>query len=759
MKILHIVDIPWFSGITGYALDVSKGLVKRGHKVFFAGIETGLPLKHAKENGFKTVKICSRKNPFIFGSILRLRKLICEEDIDVVNAHTGKGHLLAYLTLLVVPADKKFSIVRTKSDDMHPKRSFLYKKTSKIITASELIRKRYIDIGIDKEKVVTVYQGIQEQKGIEQKSKSINKELEFKRVGIVGRLDSVKGHRYFLEAASEVLRKFPDIRFSVAGLEANIKYSELKLYAGELGIAGSVAFYGYINDVYRFMSKCSVGVIASTGSEAVSRVLLEWMACGKPVAATRVGCIPEILDEKFLAEPCDSRSLSGKILKFLENQEEAGNIGEDNKKIINERFSSERFITETERVYTEAVDRRNDKRRTMDDGRRSGGNSEVNLPASPSSGGRQSAFSKLNILHIVMVKGWWAKAQYGVFLAKALKDKGENVYVLTQSRTDIARKLKELQVPAVLNINLKHSIFFIISFVKLLLFLFKKRINIINVHQTIGFPVIALAARIAGIKIVRTKTDDHPIAEKFLHRFFYKTFIAHTIVSNKNIKDGCLKEIPGLAEKISVIQLGVDIIKFMPLKPAESIYKELGISKNTTAIGIIGRFAPVKGHRYFFEAARLVLEKHRNIKFIVAGKDDLLSRGDLENFAKDAGIFKSVVFLGYRDDLPEIMSICRAGVISSVGSEFVPRVLVEWLACGVPVVATDVGGVPDIIRDDVCGYIVEPEEPAIMAEKISILIENEKKRNEMAEYARQHVVGNYSDSIFAENTLKVYKSL
>lgn len=746
MKILHIVDVPWFSGITGYAMDVSRGLAGKGHKIFFAGVETGLPLEYARKDGFETVEICSRKNPFIFGSILRLRKLVVEEGIDIVNAHTGKGHLLAYLTLMISPSGKKFSIIRTKSDAALPKKSFLYDKTAKIIAASELIRKRYLDIGIAGEKVVTIYQGIEINQKPEPQLRTPNPEPRTLRVGIVGRLDPVKGHKYFLEAAAKILKKSPDVKFSAAGIEANIKYNELKSAAKKLGIADSVAFYGYVDDVYRFMSKCSIGVIASTGSEAVSRVLLEWMSCGKPVVATSVGCIPEILDGKFLANPRDSRSLSEKILKFLENPDDTAAAGKNNKKAIEEKFSFERFISETEKIYAESVRKRE----------------EVRVGSSLAGRGTRNegrGSSKINILQIVLVKGWWAKGQYGVFLAKALKDKAENVYVLTQKGTDIARKLDELQVPAVLDINLKHSLFFAVSFVKLLLFLFKKKIKVINIHQTINFPVIAIAAKIAQAKIVRTKTDDHPTDKNFLHRIFYKTFIDHTIVSSSNIKNGCLKELPFLAGKISVIQLGTDTVRFMPLKPGENIYKELGINKDTIVIGMIGRFAPVKGHRYFFEAARIVLEKHRDVMFLVAGKDDLLGRIDLENFAKDAGIFKSVIFLGYRNDLPEIMGVCKVGVISSVGSEFVPRVLIEWLSCGVPVVATNVGGVPDIVREDVCGYIVKPGNPADMAEKISVLIEDKKKRNEMSEYARKYAVGNCSDSVFAENTLKVYGDL
>ncbi len=346
MKILNIIDIPWNSGVTNYAMELSKAILQNGHKIFFAGVKGGLPLQIARKNSFETVEICTRKNPFILGSVLRLVKFVQLYKIDIVNAHTGKGHFLAYLTLLI--SNKKFALIRTKSDTMYPKKSFLYKKTEKIIAASEFIRKRYLKIGIAPEKVITIYQGI-----ILPTSRFPLPASPI--VGIVGRLDPVKGHKYFLEAAPIILKKFPETKFLIAGNEENIKYSELKELSKKLGIEKSVEFLGYVENVYDFMSKCSIGIIASTGSEAVSRVLLEWMACEKPVVATMVGCIPEILEKDFLVPPCNASAIAQKIVELLQNPALIKNAGKTNRKKIEEKFNLEKFVTETEKVFYETI--------------------------------------------------------------------------------------------------------------------------------------------------------------------------------------------------------------------------------------------------------------------------------------------------------------------------------------------------------------------------------------------------------------------
>ena len=350
MKILNIIDIPWFSGVTSYAVDSARGLSKRGHEIFFAGVRGGEPLKIAEKVGFKTVEVCSRKNPFILRSAFNLSKLIDAERIDIVNAHTGNAHFMAYLASLFT--SQKFALVRTKSDVMRPKKSFLYGRTEKIIAASELIRKKYLEIGVAPSKVVTVYQGIElPQAGTEAclPANSV--------VGMLGRLDPVKGHRYFLASAAEVLEKNPVVKFLIAGKEENIRYRELERMASEKGISGAVKFCGFVGDAAGFMDGCSLGVIASTGSEAVSRVLLEWMSRGRAVVATGVGCIPEILPGDFVVPPSDPVSMAGTILSLLRDPEGLKIAGRNNREIAAERFGFEKFIDGTEKIFLEALER------------------------------------------------------------------------------------------------------------------------------------------------------------------------------------------------------------------------------------------------------------------------------------------------------------------------------------------------------------------------------------------------------------------
>src|SRR5262249_37445853 len=132
-------------------------------------------------------------------------------------------------------------------------------------------------------------------------------------LGIVARLDPVKGHRYLLEAVALLRNIYPSLRIKIVGNPENIKQRDLEQIAERLGIDDQVEFMGFQASIPKIMESCSIGVISSIGSEAVSRVALEWMAAGRPVVATRVGCLPEIVKDGetgYLVEPKDAPALA-----------------------------------------------------------------------------------------------------------------------------------------------------------------------------------------------------------------------------------------------------------------------------------------------------------------------------------------------------------------------------------------------------------------------------------------------------------------
>ncbi|MFA5975859.1 MAG: glycosyltransferase family 4 protein [Elusimicrobiota bacterium] len=347
MKILQLIDVPWDSGLAHYALVLAEGLKKNGHQVFVSAVPGGKPWMKARRLGLRTVPLATLKglNP--------LRHFLKEHKIDLVNAHTGSTHSLAVASAL----GQGVAVVRTRADARGVQKRvgswFLYKHTQRVITAAEYIRQAYVKaLQIAPKKIVTVYQGVSlpDFEGTPLPEETV--------LGIVARLDPVKGHRYLLEALHLLKDIYPKVRLRIIGQEENIKQRELRGMAERLRMENRVSFEGFQTQVPRVMAGCSIGVIASTGSEAVSRAAVEWMAAGRPVVATRVGCLPEIVKDGetgFLADPKDAPSLARALAVMLHDPTRTAAMGKAARQRAEKLFGIPRFVEETLSVYKDAL--------------------------------------------------------------------------------------------------------------------------------------------------------------------------------------------------------------------------------------------------------------------------------------------------------------------------------------------------------------------------------------------------------------------
>jgi glycosyltransferase involved in cell wall biosynthesis len=347
MKVLNIIDIPWHSALAAYALDQGASLAGRGHGVFFAAPEKSAAAAFALANRFPLTIIPHRKDYMLLGALMKLKKLIEDEAIDVVNAHTGKAQTMAWLLSLI--SSRPFVLIRTKADAKRPSAGVALGRTALVIAGSKAIKEMYLAAGLDPAKIEVVYQGV-----IPPPEKIKTPSVPLK-VGILGRLDPVKGHICFIEAAALVLKKFPGAEFLIAGREEDVKYAGLRARAEALGIAGKVKYAGHVPDAIAFSQSCDVGVIASLASEAVSRAALEWLAAGRPLVATAVGSLPEFLPPEWLVPPRDAAMLAEKLLSLLESPEKMLAAGAANRAKALADFTPAAFAERTENIFKKAA--------------------------------------------------------------------------------------------------------------------------------------------------------------------------------------------------------------------------------------------------------------------------------------------------------------------------------------------------------------------------------------------------------------------
>ncbi len=179
-------------------------------------------------------------------------------------------------------------------------------------------------------------------------------------------------------------------------------------------------------------------------------------------------------------------------------------------------------------------------------------------------------------------------------------------------------------------------------------------------------------------------------------------------------------------EKITTIHSGVNTDRFMKVKvDSEGKKRSLGLNPEAPVVGTVGWLLPIKGPIYLLRAMAEVWQSHPGIQLVYVGKGDL--EKDVRGEAYRTGVSEKVKFLGWRDDIPEIMQVLDIFVLPSL-NEGMGRVLVEAMASGKPIVASNVGGIPDLVKDGQNGFLVGPGDVNGLSLAMKKLIEDEELR-------------------------------
>ena len=205
--------------------------------------------------------------------------------------------------------------------------------------------------------------------------------------------------------------------------------------------------------------------------------------------------------------------------------------------------------------------------------------------------------------------------------------------------------------------------------------------------------------------------------------------------------------------QIRTIENGIDATRFIPGTSTLS-RADLSIPESHRVVGVIGMFDPVKGHVFLLRAIRQIRESGVNdITCLIAGEGRL--EGDLRDYAKAVGIEQNVHFLGYRRDVPDLLALMDIVVMPSLRESF-GIVALEAMAMKVPVIASRIGGLEEIIENEKTGLLVPPGDAAALAEAIRTLADNPEMRRKMGEAGRQRVAERFSIESTIRRTEELY---
>ncbi|MBN1291650.1 MAG: glycosyltransferase family 4 protein [Candidatus Latescibacteria bacterium] len=288
-------------------------------------------------------------------------------------------------------------------------------------------------------------------------------------------------------------------------------------------------------------------------------------------------------------------------------------------------------------------------------------------------------------------------------------------------------------------------------------FALEKGVTLVNVHNGNDHLLWMFALKGTGIPLIRTSGNQIPPKNHIGSRMILKK-TAGIIASCNTVSNYYIERFGIGNSSIQVINGGVDENYFIRRNVSGRLRKNLGISDDAFLFGIIGRFSPVKGHRYFISAAKKTSSKYPNARFLICGWDAQLKEADIRSMVSKAGMEDMTSILGRQNDIRDVISSLDAGIIASLGSETICRIAMEYMAMEVPVIAVDTNVIPEIIRDKVTGIIVSAGDSEAMASAMENMIQNRDRVKEMGHKGREIIMHNYTLEAFAEQTIAAYRS-
>lgn len=306
----------------------------------------------------------------------------------------------------------------------------------------------------------------------------------------------------------------------------------------------------------------------------------------------------------------------------------------------------------------------------------------------------------------------------------------------------------------------------LVALLKLLRLFRQQRPEIVHTHTAKAGTVGRLAAKLAGVPIIIHTFHGHTFRGYFgrgVTRVFLEIERRLSAVSTKvlTVSEGQRQDLLRLRigdpEKVVTMPLGLPLDGLLKpdLRKGE-IRRRLGVSAEAPLVGVIARLVPIKDHGTFLEAASDLRRSRPNVRFLIVGDGELRTR--LEQRARDLGLDGCAHFLGWQRDLEPIYADLDLVVLSSL-NEGTPVSLIEGMAAGLPVVATEVGGVPDLVEHGKTGLLVPPGDSRSLSGAMETLLGDRDRRLEMGRLGREAVYPRYSEGALIDRMDRLYSSL
>lgn len=354
----------------------------------------------------------------------------------------------------------------------------------------------------------------------------------------------------------------------------------------------------------------------------------------------------------------------------------------------------------------------------------------------------------LTIVHTESSLGWGGQEHRTFKEMVGLRQLGHRMILLCQPKAKFGARAREAGFE-VFEVRMRNGIDLPAAW-KMAAIIRRVQADVVNTHSGRDSILGGLAGLLAGRLVVRTRHLALPITS----RFTYTTLPHHVVSVSEHVRRYLISE--GVPEsRVSTVYTGIDP-QVMQLDGPSTLRAELGIADSARVIGTVAILRMKKGHRFIVEAADRILAAHPDTHFVFAG--DGAQMDNLKTLIAAKGLAARIHLLGLRRDIANVLAGCDLFLLPTE-QEALGTSYIEAMAMGLPVVGTNVDGVPEVVRDGDNGLLIAPGDAASLAEAVNRLLGDDALRQRMAERSRELVSSVFHVDTMCQSMLELYRRL
>lgn len=363
--------------------------------------------------------------------------------------------------------------------------------------------------------------------------------------------------------------------------------------------------------------------------------------------------------------------------------------------------------------------------------------------------------TKIKLLHTEWSGGWGGQEIRILAESKEFARKGYDVTIAAQPDSQLlhnAKKSKISTIPLTMGKGLN-----IAAIIKLIWFIRKNKVNIVHTHSAVDSRTAGIAAKLSGVKVVRSRHISTPVSDRYLTWFQYMKLSDRLITSGQSIRQSLITKNRMLPDRIVSIPAGVDETLFSPELITKDVRQEFGLTSEDFVVGMVSVIRSWKGHEFVIKSMPNLVRKIPNIKLLIVGDGPI--KDQIIKLIADLSLEEYVILAGHQQNTVPFYKAMDVVVLPSYAGEATSQTLPQAMLMETPVISTSIGSLSEVVIHNETGLVVPIKDSKAIFKSVEKVYADGELRANLVKRAKQHALKHFTFGRMINNTESVYLDL